>query len=236
MWRPRARSSARRAARPAPATRARARRGARRRELAGRRARARRQPRSSCSTTPTACCRGHDAASRGRRHPRRRSSGCSPDVVITFDEDGLYWHPDHIAIHERTTAAVSACRDERAGLVLRHHPARAACAPSSTARGLPSRRTDASAVDPRALPTPMPLARWRRRQRSSSRRGRSPAEAGRDPMPPHRSSMDDALDLLTDDDARAAARVRSTSAARASARKATSSSTLHRAVHRLTHA
>jgi LmbE family N-acetylglucosaminyl deacetylase len=30
-----------------------------------------------------------------------------PDVVITFDEDGLYWHPDHIAIHERTTAAVA---------------------------------------------------------------------------------------------------------------------------------
>lgn len=31
-----------------------------------------------------------------------------PDVVITFGEDGLYWHPDHIAIHERTTAAVAA--------------------------------------------------------------------------------------------------------------------------------
>ena len=30
-----------------------------------------------------------------------------PDVVITFDEDGLYWHPDHIAVHERTTAAVA---------------------------------------------------------------------------------------------------------------------------------
>ena len=24
-----------------------------------------------------------------------------PDVVITFDEDGLYWHPDHI-VHVRT--------------------------------------------------------------------------------------------------------------------------------------
>ena len=31
-----------------------------------------------------------------------------PDTVITFGEDGLYWHPDHIAIHERTTAAVAA--------------------------------------------------------------------------------------------------------------------------------
>jgi len=32
----------------------------------------------------------------------------NPHVVITFDEDGLYWHPDHIAVHERTTAAVAA--------------------------------------------------------------------------------------------------------------------------------
>ena len=30
-----------------------------------------------------------------------------PHVVITFDEDGLYWHPDHIAVHERTTAVVA---------------------------------------------------------------------------------------------------------------------------------
>jgi LmbE family N-acetylglucosaminyl deacetylase len=30
------------------------------------------------------------------------------DTVITFGEDGLYWHPDHIAIHERTTAAIAA--------------------------------------------------------------------------------------------------------------------------------
>lgn len=31
-----------------------------------------------------------------------------PDAVITFDEDGLYWHPDHIAVHERVVAAVRA--------------------------------------------------------------------------------------------------------------------------------
>jgi len=31
-----------------------------------------------------------------------------PDVVVTFDDDGLYWHPDHIVVHERTTAAVEA--------------------------------------------------------------------------------------------------------------------------------
>jgi LmbE family N-acetylglucosaminyl deacetylase len=31
-----------------------------------------------------------------------------PDVVITFGEDGLYWHPDHIALHTATTAVVAA--------------------------------------------------------------------------------------------------------------------------------
>lgn len=30
----------------------------------------------------------------------------APAAVITFGEDGLYWHPDHIGVHERTTAAV----------------------------------------------------------------------------------------------------------------------------------
>jgi LmbE family N-acetylglucosaminyl deacetylase len=29
-----------------------------------------------------------------------------PDAVITFAEDGLYWHLDHIGIHERTCTAV----------------------------------------------------------------------------------------------------------------------------------
>ncbi len=32
-----------------------------------------------------------------------------PDVVVTFGADGLYWHPDHIAVHEgvvRVTAAL----------------------------------------------------------------------------------------------------------------------------------
>lgn len=31
-----------------------------------------------------------------------------PDVVVTFDLDGLYWHPDHIAVHTHTTAVVAA--------------------------------------------------------------------------------------------------------------------------------
>jgi LmbE family N-acetylglucosaminyl deacetylase len=34
-----------------------------------------------------------------------------PDVVVTFDEDGLYWHPDHIAVHEAVTAVVHSLRD-----------------------------------------------------------------------------------------------------------------------------
>ena len=34
-----------------------------------------------------------------------------PAVVITFGEDGLYWHPDHIVIHELTTAAIAALGD-----------------------------------------------------------------------------------------------------------------------------
>jgi LmbE family N-acetylglucosaminyl deacetylase len=31
----------------------------------------------------------------------------SPDAVITFGADGLYWHLDHVGIHERTTAAMA---------------------------------------------------------------------------------------------------------------------------------
>jgi N-acetyl-1-D-myo-inositol-2-amino-2-deoxy-alpha-D-glucopyranoside deacetylase len=30
-----------------------------------------------------------------------------PDVVLTFGADGLYWHPDHIVVHERVTEAVA---------------------------------------------------------------------------------------------------------------------------------
>ncbi|MGB7219571.1 MAG: PIG-L deacetylase family protein [Vicinamibacterales bacterium] len=34
-----------------------------------------------------------------------------PDAVITFAEDGLYWHLDHIGIHERTCTAVRSFGD-----------------------------------------------------------------------------------------------------------------------------
>ncbi|MBI4262887.1 MAG: PIG-L family deacetylase [Acidobacteria bacterium] len=39
-----------------------------------------------------------------------------PDVVVTFGEDGLYWHPDHVAVHERTTAVVAALAEEAPAL------------------------------------------------------------------------------------------------------------------------
>jgi N-acetyl-1-D-myo-inositol-2-amino-2-deoxy-alpha-D-glucopyranoside deacetylase len=39
-----------------------------------------------------------------------------PDVVITFDVDGLYWHPDHVAVHERVSAAVTAMGDNAPAL------------------------------------------------------------------------------------------------------------------------
>jgi LmbE family N-acetylglucosaminyl deacetylase len=34
-----------------------------------------------------------------------------PDVVVTFDPDGVYGHPDHIAISQLTTAAIMAAAD-----------------------------------------------------------------------------------------------------------------------------
>lgn len=39
-----------------------------------------------------------------------------PDVVVTFGHDGLYWHPDHVAVHERTTAAVVSLGDQAPAL------------------------------------------------------------------------------------------------------------------------
>ena len=31
-----------------------------------------------------------------------------PDVLVTFGPEGLYWHPDHVAVHEAALAAVDA--------------------------------------------------------------------------------------------------------------------------------
>lgn len=35
-----------------------------------------------------------------------------PAAVITFGQDGLYWHLDHVGVHERTTTAVRSLGDE----------------------------------------------------------------------------------------------------------------------------
>jgi LmbE family N-acetylglucosaminyl deacetylase len=37
--------------------------------------------------------------------------GHGADAVITFGEDGLYWHRDHIGVHERTRTAVRSLGD-----------------------------------------------------------------------------------------------------------------------------
>jgi len=39
-----------------------------------------------------------------------------PDAVITFAEDGLYWHLDHVGIHERTCTAVRSLGDSAPAL------------------------------------------------------------------------------------------------------------------------
>jgi LmbE family N-acetylglucosaminyl deacetylase len=39
-----------------------------------------------------------------------------PDAVITFAEDGLYWHLDHIGVQERTCTAVRAFGDDAPAL------------------------------------------------------------------------------------------------------------------------
>jgi LmbE family N-acetylglucosaminyl deacetylase len=39
-----------------------------------------------------------------------------PDAVITFDEDGLYWHADHVAVHEETSRALSGLGDDAPAL------------------------------------------------------------------------------------------------------------------------
>jgi len=42
------------------------------------------------------------------RDVRTAIADCRPDAVVTFGEDGLYWHPDHVAVHEATRDAVFA--------------------------------------------------------------------------------------------------------------------------------
>jgi LmbE family N-acetylglucosaminyl deacetylase len=42
---------------------------------------------------------------RATRAIRDRIRALRPDALLSFDESGLYWHPDHIAVHEYVAAA-----------------------------------------------------------------------------------------------------------------------------------
>jgi N-acetyl-1-D-myo-inositol-2-amino-2-deoxy-alpha-D-glucopyranoside deacetylase len=62
------------------------------------------------------------------------------DVVVTFDADGLYWHPDHIAVHERVTAAVAGLGESAPALFYASLPAgamRAVAEATPSASGAP---------------------------------------------------------------------------------------------------
>ena len=74
----------------------------------------------------------------------------APDVVITFGEDGLYWHPDHIAVHERTTAAVAGLREDAPALYYVTMPAGAMRAVVNHAANVTAGR-DLDAVPPRSI-------------------------------------------------------------------------------------
>ena len=60
-----------------------------------------------------------------------------PAAVITFGEDGLYWHPDHIGVHERTLTAVRSLGADAPPLyyVSMPHGAMSAVVDSARARG-----------------------------------------------------------------------------------------------------
>ena len=70
-----------------------------------------------------------------------------PDVVVTFDSDGLYWHPDHIAVHELTTAAVTALGASAPALYYVTTPPGSMRAVADHAAGMPRSRPES---EPRA--------------------------------------------------------------------------------------
>ena len=73
------------------------------------------------------------------------------DVVVTFDEDGLYWHPDHIVVHERTTAAVYSLGDQAPALYYVQVPKGAMRGAWRAAARAAEARGDLEAVRPFAL-------------------------------------------------------------------------------------
>ena len=68
-------------------------------------------------------------------------------VVVTFDEDGLYWHPDHVATHERVTTAVAAMGADAPALYYASTPAGAMRAVMNMALD----RTEPGAQPPRTI-------------------------------------------------------------------------------------
>ena len=81
---------------------------------------------------------------------RRVIQRFGPDVVITFGADGLYWHPDHIALHERTTAVVAALGDDAPALYFVTMPPGAMRAVVRHAAEVTAKR-NADAAPPRSI-------------------------------------------------------------------------------------
>ncbi|MYD69979.1 MAG: PIG-L family deacetylase [Acidobacteria bacterium] len=82
-----------------------------------------------------------------------------PEQLVTFDRDGLYWHPDHVALHERVTAAIEELGDDAPGLwyVTMPHGAMRAVADHAAARGR-SRAPILGVDDPDAFGAEAPAA------------------------------------------------------------------------------
>jgi LmbE family N-acetylglucosaminyl deacetylase len=76
-----------------------------------------------------------------------------PDAIITFDEDGLYWHLDHVGVHERTTTAVLSLGREAPPLyyVTMPHGAMRGIVEAAQARGAPVSNSGVWGVNPDAF-------------------------------------------------------------------------------------
>jgi LmbE family N-acetylglucosaminyl deacetylase len=75
------------------------------------------------------------------------------DAVITFAEDGLYWHVDHVGVHERTCTAVASLGSEAPSLYYVTMPrgVMRAVAEAATARGGTSTNTGFWGIGPDAF-------------------------------------------------------------------------------------
>jgi LmbE family N-acetylglucosaminyl deacetylase len=76
-----------------------------------------------------------------------------PDAVITFDNDGLYWHPDHVGVHERTDTAVRSLAAQAPPLyfVTLHPAMMSAVAAIAAARGWKPPSEGLWSIDPQAF-------------------------------------------------------------------------------------